>query len=227
MDSTLKNFLDQYFNFEIAGKKVTLPYWMNKLGKEIYGPHGGKGTPEEIRSDTLEAAEKENKDLEKMPLEEIYSFMKQNRIGLDCSGFAYQILNFLDLEKGGDGISNSVAGVNGMGITKTNADALTNGINSVQVENLKEVRPGDLIRMDGGRHVMVIVDTNSKEIIYAHISASTKKEGPHLAKINIINPDGGIEKQNWEELSKDNRNYRDFALRLNLGDGIRRLKIFL
>lgn len=218
MESTLVKFLKKFFNFKVFGKNVTIPYWINKLDKEIYGPYGGKGTPEEILEATRKAAEAAKINLHKASLEEIHAFMKQNSIGLDCSGFAYQILDFLDHQKGGDGLENSVIGVGGgMGIRKTNADSLTNNTNTLPVEDYLQVKAGDLLRLDGGGHVAVIVKSQKKEIVYAHISAKTKIEGIHLGKIEIIDQKRGLEDQIWSE---------KVSFRPNLGDGIRRLKIW-
>lgn len=227
MDPSLKKFLDQFLNFRIGGKKVDMPYWMNDLKRGIYGPYGGKGTPEEIRAATLEAVKEENLDLKELSDKEIYQLMKKKHIGLDCSGFAYQILNFLDLQKGGDGLENSVEGVNGRGIKKTNADALTNDINSIPVRSLREVKVGDLIRIHGGKHVAVIVDISDQEITFAHSSHKTKEDGPHLSRIKIVDSEKGIECQVWEEKTLDGREYCSAFLNPNNKDGLRRLKILL
>lgn len=187
MGSSLKKFLDQFLNFQVLGKKVVIPYWMNKLEKKIYGPFGGKGTPEEILKATFAAAKKEKADLEKLDSGEIYLLMKRNRIGLDCSGFAFQILDFLDRERGGDGISDDVVGVDGGGIRKTNAEALTNDFNTVPVGETEEIKIGDLMRFSEGKHVAVVVGVRENEITYAHISGFTRIEGPHLVKIKVAN----------------------------------------
>lgn len=217
MEQALAKFLDQFFNFKVFGKKVTIPYWSNKLDKKIYGPYGGKGTPKEILEATIEASKKENVNLKRMTSGQIYAFMKKNRIGLDCSGFAYQIFDFLDHQKGGDGIENSAVGVGGTGIRKTDADSLTNNINTLPVATYSQIKTGDLLRLDGGGHVAVIVKNSPSEIVYAHISGKTKIEGPHLGKIKIIEKKKGLEEQVWSELT----NFHP-----NLGDGIRRLKIW-
>lgn len=222
----MEEFLNQFFNFKVFEKKVVIPYWMNKLDKEIYGPYGGKGTTHEILEATIKAAKQEGINLHNLDSKEIYSFMKKNRIGIDCSGFAYQILDFWDHQKGGDGIENSVIGASGMGIRKTDADALTNNINTLPVADYSQIKTGDLLRLDGGAHVAVIVKYSEDEIVYTHISAKTKIEGPHLGKIRIIEKKKGLEEQVWPELAKDGRNYGQRYFCPNLGDGIRRLKIW-
>ena len=217
MEPILEKFLNQFFNFKVFEKKVVIPYWMNKLDKEIYGPYGGKGTPQEILKATIEAARQESINLHDLSSGEIYAFMKKNRIGIDCSGFAYQILNFWDHQKGGDGIENSVIGASGMGIRKTDANALTNNINTLPVTDYSQIKTGDLLRLDNGGHVAVIVRYSEDKIVYAHISAKTKIEGPHLEEIRIIKSKKGLEDQVWSE---------KINFRPNLGDGVRRLKIW-
>lgn len=215
-----------FFNFKVVGKKVIIPYWMNKFEKEINGPYGGKGTPTEILEATLKAAKEQNMNLDKMSRVAINLFMKKNRIGLDCSGFAYQVLDFLDHDRGGDGLENTIVSVNGQGIRKVNADALTNNTNSTPLDDFSEIQEGDTIRLNGGKHIAFVVSAKDNEIIYAHISAMTKIEGPHMAKIKIIDSEKGLEEQEWEELAKDGTNYGELYFRPNLGDGLRRLKIW-
>ncbi len=217
METSLSGFLKKFFDFRVVGKKVIIPYWRNKLEKKIFGPCGGKGTPEEIKKAVFEAAKQAKLDLKAMTGEEIYLFMKKKRIGLDCSGFAYQLLNFLDYQKGGDGLENTVVGVNGMGIRKTNADSLTNEVNSLPVADYQQVKIGDLIRTVGGKHVLLIVDIGRDQITYAHIGQETSRLGPHLAKIIIADPTKGIEAQKWEE---------KISFDPGVGDGIKRLKIW-
>ena len=226
MESSLKKFLEQFLNFKVVGKKVVIPYWKNDLKKSIFGPFGGKGTPEQIKQAVTEAALKVNLNLENLSPNEIHMLMKQNKIGLDCSGFAYQILNFLGKEKYGEGIENKVKGVNGQGITKTNADALANIENTIIVKDLKEVQVGDLLRFSGGRHIAVIVEKTPQNIIYAHISKRTETEGPHLAKIIITNPNLGLEDQEWQEKTKDKFNFGKKNYLPKQGDSIRRLKFW-
>lgn len=223
----LEQFLDQFFNFEVAGKKVTLPYWRNDLGKGISGPCGGKGTPSQIHEAVLQAAASARRDVAQMSGEQIYALMRENRIGLDCSGFAYQILDFLDQQHGGDGIADKVQGVRGRGVGRTNADALTNEVNTVPVPDLTQARVGDLIRLAGGGHVVVITQVDKKLITYAHISQKTQAEGPHLSRIEIVEPEAGLEGQRWLEMAKDGTNYGNKCFSVTKGDGVRRLKCWV
>jgi len=226
MSSDIKKILDQFFNFKVAGKKVTIPYWMNDLKKGIFGPYGGKGTPNEIRQSTLEAARKGKIDLEKATPEQIYLLMKRNRIGLDCSGFAYQVLNLLDRQKGNTGIEDRIFGVGGKGIRKTNARALCGPKNTLPVKNIGQVKPGDLIRLMRGDHVAVVVEADKGKIVYAHISGETKIQGPHLGTIKIVDFGEGLKKQGWNEQTKDGKNYGETYFYPQKGDSLRRLKIW-
>lgn len=226
MEQNLKKFLNTFFNFKIGGKKVTIPYWMNKLDKKIYGPFGGKGTPEEIRKATYDAAIEDKIKLKNLNSEEIYKFMKKKRIGLDCSGFTYQLLNFLDFQKGGDGLDNTVAGTGGMGIRKVNADSLTNSTNSLAVELIDQIRIGDTIRFRRGKHVAVVVSVSDQEILYVHISSFSEIPGPHLSTIKIIDKKRSLKDQIWLEKTIGNKNYGRQYFKPEFGDSIRRLKIW-
>lgn len=206
---SLDEFLSSYFSLEIvAGKKVRIPYWRNRLKlkglRRIQGPFGGKGTPTEIKKATLEKARKASLDLKNLSSAEISRFMKQKKIGLDCSGFAFQVLNFLfpgfwkGLKKAPGKSSNPVR--------RFNAWALTSKENTSAVRKVKNLRVGDLVAMSWkGKvdHVLVVVDVSEKEIVYAHSSEKTKITGPHLGKIKIIDGDKGIDKQIWLEKNID------------------------
>jgi hypothetical protein len=206
---SLENFLSSFFSLEIIpGKKVRIPYWRNRLGlggfHRIQGPYGGKGSPAQIRKATLERAKKSSLNLKKLSSSQIRRFMRQKKIGLDCSGFAFQILDFLfpGFWKG----LKKAPGKSVNPIRRFNAYALTSKENSVAVKKIKDIKVGDLVPLSWqGKvdHVLTVVKVTDKLITYAHSSQKTKITGPHLGKIKIIDPKKGLNKQVWLERNKD------------------------
>jgi len=205
----LDNFLTSFFSLEvISGKKVRIPYWRNRLSlgglRRIQGLFGGKGTPLQIKRATVEKAEKSSTNLKKLSSDQIRKFMRQKRIGLDCSGFAFQILNFLFPEfwrglKMAPGKSTNP-------IRRFNAYALTSKENSTGIDKVKNLKPGDLISFSWqGKidHVLTVVKVSENVIVYAHSSEKTKITGPHLGKIKIVDPEKGLDKQMWLERDRD------------------------
>lgn len=226
----LKDFLKSYFALEIvSGKRVRIPYWQNKFPKgksRIQGPFGGKGTPVEIKRITLKKAKQANLDLKSLSSSQIRLFMKQKRIGLDCSGFAFQILNFLKpnfftkLKKAPGRSLNP--------IRRFNAQSLTSRENTQRVKRVKDIKVGDLIPVSSNDqnidHVMVVVEIGKKAIIYAHSSSQTKITGPHLGRIIVTDPTLGLEKQHWLEKTKQGLRLLEFACQPLKSLGVRRVK---
>jgi len=230
MAGKLKKFLRDFLALEIVpGKKVRLPYWRNKRlvgGRWQQGPEGGKGTPAQLRRITLEKARQAGLDLTKMKASQIRKFMRQKRIGLDCSGFAFQVLQFLfpgfwrGLKKAPGRSKNPRR--------RFNAAALTSPANTVRVDKVENILPGDLIPFSfkGKKidHVAVVVEKRPKQIIYAHSSQKTKVEGVHLGKIKIISSGQNLAEQEWEEKIKTGESLKKFALQPLKERGVRRIK---
>lgn len=226
----LQGLFYQYTHLLIGGKEIVCPYWMNNLTLRVFGPYGGKGTSEQVVESTLAAAEKEGFDLTKMTEEEILDFMGKKKIGVDCSGFVFWMLDALDREKGGNGIADDIPNSAGHFLAmRANVEMLSNNEVSLPVE-LADVRVGDMIRLNGGKHLAIVLklvkDGDLEKIEYAHSSKWTKISGVHVALIKVINPINGCELQEWEEQTRDGENYGQKCFLPQKGDGIRRLKIF-
>lgn len=228
----LEKLLYKFTHLKIGEKEICCPYWIDLYRNLITGPYGGKGTPAEIIKATSEAAEEQGENLFKMTKRQIRYLMKKNRIGIDCSGFVYQLLDVLDKEGRGDGIENNVYGVRGRGITKTNAYCLTNNRNTVPIRSVRGVQVGDLIRLHRGRHVVVVIrigkdkKDNVRELVYAHSCPWTKVTGVHMGKIIVKGEDKAVGAQYWLEKTRENKSYKAEFFFPQKGDGIRRLKIW-
>jgi len=222
----LKRFLGNFFALEIVpGKKVRIPYWRNKLlgsGQRIEGSFGGKGTPEQIKKAALQKAEQAGINLETMSSVQIRQFMRQKRIGVDCSGFVFHVLNFL--QPGFWQGSKMAPGTSKNPARRLNAAALTSQENTSAVSKVADIRVGDLIPISfGGRkvdHVLIVVDINDKKITYAHSSFKTPNDGPHLGKIKIVDKNLGLKEQEWLEKTKEGVLLSGFLTRA----GVRRMR---
>lgn len=224
----------QYTHLSIGGKQIACPYWINSIKRLKYGPGGGKGSPQEIIMHTNSKAKENDIDLNKQSEREIVLFMKKNRIGVDCSGFAFWMLNALDLEKGGNGITDDIPNSRGKIIKiRASTKMLTDEDVSFFVKKINEIKPGDMIRLRGGHHLMVVLeiekdkDRNTKKIIYAHSSSSllTTISGVHKESIIIKDSEKSIQEQDWQEQTPDKSNYAN-NFYPQAGDGIKRLKIW-
>ncbi len=221
----------KYTHLPIGGKEIVCPYWMNNLEKGIYGPIGGKGTPEEIVLTTNEYAISEKVDLNKMDGEGIDLFMRACKIGVDCSGFVFWMLNEFDLEKGGNGIADNIPGSVGKVIKARASVAMLCKDNvSFVIKKVSDIKVGDIIRLRRGKHVAIITKIlkegdNLLELEYAHSSCRTAVKGVHTAKIKVVDSLLGIENQNWEELTEEGTSYgKEYYP--ETGDSVRRLTIW-
>lgn len=233
----LKNLFYKYTHLPIGGKEIICPYWKNDLKNKIYGPLGGKGTPDEIVKVTQEEANKASVDLSTLSKNDTLSFMKEKRIGVDCSGFVFWMLDVLDCEKGGNGIADDIPNSQGRFIkARANVRMLTDKEVSIPVE-VGDVRVGDMIKLRGGKHLSLIIATirksegtgQLKEIGYAHSSCPsiTQIGGVHSSKILVKDLSLGLKEQEWQELTISGENYGKACYLPELGDGIFRLKNFV
>ena len=230
----MEDIFHLYTHLPLGGKEVVCPYWINNLKKLKHGPGGGKASPSEIVNLTnLKAREKEV-DLSKLSEREIILFMKKNRIGVDCSGFAFWQLNALDLEKGGNGIADDIPQSKGRFIkSRASTTMLTSPLVSSPIESVSEIKPGDMIRMQKGHHLLVVLQVernnqdNPDKIVYVHSSSPlfTLVSGVHQQSILITDPKKTLKEQKWLEKTPDDSNYAN-SLYFHEGDGVKRLKIW-
>lgn len=223
---------ESYSRLFVGKKEIRSPYWLNKLSRGVLGPFGGKGRAEDLTKATQEAAIREGFDLSKMSAQEILSFMRKKRIGVDCSGFVFWMLDSFDKEKGGNGIIDDIPGISGkFPASRANVETLTRKEISIPVEKVKNIKLGDMIRLRAGRHIAIITAiTRNKEgkiveIEYAHSSLFSREKGVHKNIIKIFDEEKDIGFQDWLEQAEKLESYKKHYLPQK-GDGVRRLKIW-
>ncbi|OGC99306.1 hypothetical protein A3B58_00520 [Candidatus Amesbacteria bacterium RIFCSPLOWO2_01_FULL_48_50] len=111
--------VDEYVRLWIGDLEVVMPYFTNDVGREFgkimrevevpaklikevfrvynmngvpFGWYRGKGTPEQIKQAVAEIAKIHGVELESFTPLGLVEFMKMVGLGVDCSGFAYQVL---------------------------------------------------------------------------------------------------------------------------------------
>ena len=212
----LTSLVNQY-QLNLGDKKVWCPYWMDNWKKSIRGPHGGKGTPSEITQTATQLAKQQDVSLQKLSPRQIRQFMTQNRLGIDCSGFIYYLLDQIHIQLRHQKNPPNPARF------RCNANCLTNDTNTSSINFSQEkLQPGDLIRIHQGRHVAIIVQLSPSQITYAHSSSKTATTGVHYATINIIHPHKDLSHQHWQESTQIGANYATAYFNPQKGDGPRR-----
>lgn len=238
----IKIEIDKYLNLSVGRVYCKVPYIFGSSWLEFWRT-GGKGSIEEISNESEKLFALYDLVPSEMTEFERYKFLRDKKVGIDCSGLIYNIYNEVTKQLFNKPLSNYILRFEGgLGYLdkiifkfKRNRRIasyhLTSDINSFVVENLKDIRVGDMIKMKSSDpqigHVAIIysVDFVQNEIVYAHSSFKTKTVGPHLAKIRITNYDLTIDKQEWEEVSSKGKNISVNAS-FEEGLGLRRLKIF-
>lgn len=208
----LKEGFLQYYKLPLGGKKVATPYRRNEYGSyQKMGPaFQGKSSAKTILEVTEKLARQQHFDLDNTSAEEIRQFMRDHKLGIDCSGFVYRVLDHLNQSLGLGNLQKS-AGMEHIG--RTNVAKMTSDEFSIPIQDFKEARPGDIIRLNSGEdilHGIIVLDNRNGVLTYAHASGITIPEGVHYGKITN------------GQLPED---LRIFKFNKISGDGIRRLKI--
>lgn len=201
------------FLLPLGNKKIPCPYRRNEVGsfQELGPEFQGKSSPETLTKTTKKLAKKQNFDLEKATAEEIRNFMVKNKLGIDCSGYIYRMLNYLIQEVRGKNLE-------GFGLPhvgRTNIAKLTSDEFGAPVYDLTDSKPGDIIRLNSKGdilHGVLIIENDDNVITYAHSSGITNPSGVHTGQI--------INGKFPDELKL-------FSYNIDEGDGIRRLKALI
>lgn len=223
-----------YFNNKTRGKRAGLRV-------EI-----GKGSPKEIMDEVRDRALLQKIDLKSFNDEELKKFMVDNNIGIECSGFAFWVLNEESLRRGKSTLKGHLKfpfshGVLGRlrsairPIENTDVKTFAHDENS-RVVLISDSRVGDMITMTSGPdgderdHILVINKVEPSIIYYVHaVTWPTDGEyghGIHEGKIEIINPEKSIVEQNWVELGKTGEeNYTHMRAKKSVTE-LRRLNWF-
>lgn len=227
--SKIYRFINQYIQMDVEGLVVNCPYLANKIkdGQVVMrGYLNGKGKAEEIHQELVKRIkERKDKNTKLTPLY-IQKFAKRERIGIDCSGFAYRVLGELVRLKYKNSLVSDISDVFKKGINRTNADILTSEDYCIKIKKISSIQLGDLIRMMRGKHVVVVLEIKNSQIIYVHSSHLTKVQGVHLGIIKIKDFTKSLEHQYWLEKTRRGSNFGKKYFHEEKGDGVYRLKIF-
>ena len=198
-----KNALNVYENYKYT------PYYINigsaKFKKYV---HVGKGTYEEINRELQKLTN--NK---KISQKERFEILRKNKIGIDCSGFIINILDVITEKKYGKHVWKLLKKptVNPIKLfkytirpktSKLNAAVLTSDINTKKIETVKNIKVGDLIKSNGGKHVAIIhrleyIDGKVHKIYYLQ---STEKIGVMEGWIKIKDENKSLDTQLWQKI---------------------------
>ncbi len=217
--NTLKQEINHY---------IGIPYWSNKLDKGkivLSGPYGGKGSRKQIEAHTQKLIKKNSLSATKLTKQAVYNLQKKNRLGIDCSGLTYHLLDFWSRLNTGVSIRKFVVGTNGKsGPRRVNVQSLAKKANSTKVTNLVDIKTGDMLVINKASHVLFVINKTDSFITYIHSSLYTKKRGVHLGRVKIVNPTKGLQHQHFSDVTNQGIPYHKL-FNPSKGDGIYRLNI--
>lgn len=246
IDKIAKDRIKEYFNLPLGGKRVKCPYYISSKSERAgLRVMIGKGTPDEIAHEVKVWAKLKGVDLSKMTGLQIREFMIERNIGIDCSGFVAQVLNYwLNKTSGKSLVSMFEFADNSImsrlrrffrPIENIGANTMTSELNCIRVESYNDIKPYDLIRAKGkqknAHHVALITDVyfdekgNLTKFEYVHSHRFyEEKNGVRRGSVDIVDSKKPLKEQRWNDDYKGH-NYMLEDLEIDYEDnGIRRLK---
>ena len=218
-----QTMINQYKNFHIGPAICSVPYYNNRVAgrRAALRVEVGKGSPKDIYEELIHIFLKNRVDTKLLTSEGLKKVMVENNIGIDCSGFAYYVLNEESLGRGKGSLSRRLRFDRWLAmfrpIINTNVLTLSDNRNS-KIIPIKEAQVGDIITMVGGveggerNHILIINQIEYQNFIpvtlhYVHAIAwpsdGAYGHGIHEGKIEITNIEKPIVEQRWIELEKD------------------------
>lgn len=222
--------IDQYLHFKFGSAVCSVPYFNNKTVKAraALRPQIGKGSPEEIHEEVQSILVKEHMQGASLADESLKKLLADADLGIDCSAFAYYVLNAENEERGKGGLDKHISFVNCTGVVgklrcalrpieNCDVSTLAHDKNSGLVP-LKEIEPGDFISLTGGPegferdHILVIHQVEYQnfaptKIHYSHAVAYPEDglygSGIKQGEIEILDPAKSLLEARWTENGKE------------------------
>lgn len=249
--------IDQYRAFHFRSAVAAVPYFNNKtvMARASFRVNIGKGSPEDIFEELTNITVREHLTPDAFGDETLSDILRRNNIGIDCSGFAYYVLNGESLSRNKGQIDKHIHFTNCKGIIgkircsirpAENCDVATfaNDKNSHKIA-MNEAAPGDIITMIGGDsasgirngdrdHILVIHQVeyqNFKAVKLHYSNAVTYPEdgvnsGIKQGIIEISDPSKTISEQLWSENGKQGQENRMYVRAQRSLTELRRLNWF-
>ena len=247
------DLIEQYLHFQIGDAVVNVPYYNNRTRKNRIAlrAYVGKGSPEDIRDELEAIILREKIERKSFSNESLKKILVDNNLGIECSGFAYHILEAESGSRNLGTISKHINFIKSYGfmgqilcsirpVENCDVETFAHNSNSKIIE-LKDILPGDIITMQSDKsnkernHILIVREvkyenSTPKQIVYSHSVAYPEdglyNTGPRNGTIDIVDVDLPITKQNWIEENRQGQDNKLFVRATNSLTEVRRLNFF-
>jgi hypothetical protein len=210
--------VEAYLHIRVDGAVAACPYHINPGLRSTNRALLGKGSPAEIEA----AAAKYFKKYAMYPgndAEKLRSFLTACGIGVDCSGFASWVMNGVTQTRLGRPLWKCLKfpGLRRRAISRLrpveniSAKLLTGSANARPLDDLTDVKPGDLMRVANGHHVLVVTEVGLNSAGHAHYFQYAQSScmyrpagGVCLGHAIIKKPRGSLLEQAWFDGGAEN-----------------------
>jgi len=215
----VKHNIDRYLNLEILNKKVRCPFAINIVEREFislmsqsgidkekiekvhslysnnkskYGWYRGKGTPEQIEEAFLSICKLQNFNITNSSPEGIRATMRNYGLGIDCSGFIYNVLlpAFEDLGMKDSFIKSLEWGdKDKTGASRASVDVFS-GRASTVISDLNFLNNLDLVLMknkEGSNNHMAIILKDKEMLKVVQSSLTMEPNGVRVDRMKLKN----------------------------------------
>lgn len=254
LEGKARSMIDLYLALPV-GNNPSCPYFNNRRrkSKSQLRVLKGKGTPWEIAEEVAIDALQSRINIDTLSADKLKELLVSEDLGIDCSGFAYHVLNSFAQERTGKSIKTFIrsnrTGVIGSLLARvrpaenTGVSSFANPRNTIEIK-VSEAKPGDIITLIGTgkdglyNHMVVITEIKrtsgthkETHITYAHSYAwpsdGTLNHGVREGNI-IVHGEGSIADLlagTWTEKGQSGpSNYTYESARMAKELSVRRLK---
>jgi hypothetical protein len=246
--------IDSYLHFKLGPAVCAVPYFNNKTvrARAAFRAQTGKGSPGDIFDEVQALTVKNHIAVTTLSDSALKMLLADNNIGIECSGFAYYILNSESRSRGLGTIDKHLTFINQSGILgkirtalrpAENCDVktLANEKNSDAV-SVANILPGDMITMQKtmesspADHILIVEAVDYEgglptKIHYVHSVAYPEDgvygTGVRKGHIEITDSNLPIGSQNWIEDGKRDSDNRLFIRAQKSRTEVRRLGWFV
>jgi hypothetical protein len=213
LPKSAQELFNYYTKLHIQGLEIVCPYHINTGLRGKNRALVGKGRPEEIEA----AAEHYLTKFQMYAhgnVKHLEEYLVASGIGLDCSGFAAWMLNCITLEKLHKPLQRCLTfpNIKRKLVAKVrpfeniSANLLTSTTNAIKITDIQKIRPGDLIRLIHGGHVIVVSEVGFNKqgaaAYFKYMQCTVgygKRKGIEEDQVDITDPKGYLLEQSWAD----------------------------